>query len=459
MHMTFPTFPTDWTALAIATDVPTAPTCGTDVDSGAARCGEAYVLIAGSGIVVEAPDLALTPLTAENPVGTTHTVTATVTNPDDTPRSGVVVSFIVTGANAGASGTCVPADCTTTAAGTVTFTYTGAAAGDDTINASITVDGSRQTATAAKTWVVSALPKVSIDDIEVKEGNTGLAQPTAATFTLSLDAAATGPVTVGYATADGSATAPADYQGATGTATFATGTTTTSVTVNVVGDLVDEPDETFRLLLSAPSGATISDGEGVAKILDDDRSGAFICRAVALRMLGLEKSISNPPGSPCKDDKKSLLTLPLGSLTAKFGNTSTNQTPDSLVGTSPALGDRAEADASAATLVVPIGLKTVRASLLTAHAEARCSAPLGGTPVLTGSGHITNLTVNGVPVSVTGSGSGSVNLGVGVLHINKTIKTATTVTHRSIWFQSSLLGLGDIVVSEAKAGFTGNPCT
>ena len=64
-----------------------------------------------------------------------------------------------------------------------------------------------------------------------------------------------------------------------------------------------------------------------------------------------------------------------------------------------------------------------------------------------------------MPVSVTGSGSGSVNLGVGVLHINKTIKTATTVTHRSIWFQSSLLGLGDIVVSEAKAGFTGIPCT
>ena len=145
-----------------------------------------------------------------------------------------------------------------------------------------------------------------------------------------------------------------------------------SVLVN--GDLVDEPDEQFTVLaVGTRAGPRSSDG-GLGTILDDDRSGAFICRAIALRMLGLEKSISNPPGSPCKDDKKSLLTLPLGSLTAKFGNTSTNQTPDSLVGTSPALGDRAEADASAATLVVPIGLKTVRASLLTAHAEARCSA-------------------------------------------------------------------------------------
>ncbi|MBI5105879.1 MAG: Ig-like domain-containing protein [Solirubrobacterales bacterium] len=153
VHETFPQFPTDWSALAIATDTPTAPTCGTDVDSGAARCGEAYVLIAGSGIVSEAPNLSLDPPEATNPVGTQHTVTATVTNPDDTPRSGVEVSFVVTGANAGASGTCVPADCKTDASGNVTFTYTGAAAGDDTINAAITIDGSRQTATAAKTWV------------------------------------------------------------------------------------------------------------------------------------------------------------------------------------------------------------------------------------------------------------------------------------------------------------------
>jgi Bacterial Ig-like domain (group 1) len=152
-HETFPTFPTDWTALAVATDTPTSPTCGTDVDTGAAVCGEAYVLIAGSGIVVQSPNLSLDPVTDTNPVGTPHTVTATVTNPDDSPRAGVTVSFVVTGANGGATGTCAPATCVTGADGKVAFTYTGTAAGDDTINAAITVDGSRQTATAAKTWV------------------------------------------------------------------------------------------------------------------------------------------------------------------------------------------------------------------------------------------------------------------------------------------------------------------
>ena len=153
VHESFPTFPSDWNPLAIATDTPTKPTCGTDVDTGDPECGQAYILIAGSGIVTEAPNLSLTPATAENPVGTTHTVTATVTNPDDSPRSGVNVTFTVTGANAGATGVCNPASCNTGADGKVTFTYTGANAGDDTINASMTIDGSTQSATAAKKWV------------------------------------------------------------------------------------------------------------------------------------------------------------------------------------------------------------------------------------------------------------------------------------------------------------------
>jgi hypothetical protein len=152
VHMAFPTFPTDWSALAIATDTTDHPTCGNDVDSGAAACGEAYILIAGSGVTSTAPNLSLTPLTATNPVGTTHTVTATVTTAAGGPSAGVHVTFLVTGANAGASGVCNPASCDTDAAGHVTFTYTGTNAGDDTIHASITVGGSTQSATAAKTW-------------------------------------------------------------------------------------------------------------------------------------------------------------------------------------------------------------------------------------------------------------------------------------------------------------------
>jgi hypothetical protein len=188
VHESFPSFPTDWSPLAIATDTPTHPTCGTDVDTGAAKCGEAYLLIAGSGITSSAPNLALNPPTATNPVGTQHTVTATVTNTNGSAAAGVHVTFVVTGANAGAAGTCVPATCNSDSAGHVTFTYTGANAGDDTINASITVEGSTQTATASKTWgttddteppmcmltVKSAGPPATIQ-IMIVDGGSGLA--------------------------------------------------------------------------------------------------------------------------------------------------------------------------------------------------------------------------------------------------------------------------------------------
>ena len=157
VHETFPTYPSDWVPLALATDAPTQPTCGTDVDTSLPACGEAYILISGSGITATAPNLALTPPTTTKAVGASHTVTAAVTQSGtSTPAAGVLVTFTITGANAAAVGTCVPVSCVSDAAGQVTFTYTGTSAGDDTIYASITVSGTTQTATAAATWTTGA---------------------------------------------------------------------------------------------------------------------------------------------------------------------------------------------------------------------------------------------------------------------------------------------------------------
>ena len=90
----------------------------------------------------------LDPATATNYFGTDHTVTATVLDTSvapPVPIAGVIVSFVVTaGPNAGEAsdaGECsVNADCTTDAAGQVSWTYTDAAgvAACDTIVASIT---------------------------------------------------------------------------------------------------------------------------------------------------------------------------------------------------------------------------------------------------------------------------------------------------------------------------------
>jgi Bacterial Ig domain len=151
-HITFPTYPTDWQPLAVATDTPTQPTCGTDPNTGGTACGEAYVLVAGRGIVVTAPNLSLAPATGSDPAGGTHTVTATVTQ-SGSPLSGQNVSFAVTGQNGGVTGTCAPVSCNTNASGVVTFTYSDSnGAGTDTINASVTISGTTQHATASETW-------------------------------------------------------------------------------------------------------------------------------------------------------------------------------------------------------------------------------------------------------------------------------------------------------------------
>ncbi len=154
VHESFPTFPTDYSALAVATDTSSHPTCGIDPNTKLSACGEAYVLISGSSIVVTSGSIAVSPADSTNPVGTSHTVTANVTSAGS-PLVGKVVTFTVTGQNAGATGTCVPVGCASDSSGNVSFTYADAnGAGDDTIKASFTdAGGSLQAATAQEHWV------------------------------------------------------------------------------------------------------------------------------------------------------------------------------------------------------------------------------------------------------------------------------------------------------------------
>jgi ELWxxDGT repeat protein len=118
-------------------------------------------------------------------------------------------------------------------------------------------------------WMVTddGLPSVSVGDATVTEGHAGTRS---ATFTVTLSTASDQPVTVAYSTADGTATAGSDYQADSGTLTFAPGELSKSVTVLVNGDGLAEPNETFLVNLSAPTNATIADGQGLGTILDDE---------------------------------------------------------------------------------------------------------------------------------------------------------------------------------------------
>ena len=100
------------------------------------------------------------------------------------------------------------------------------------------------------------------------EGNSGTKT---VTLTVTLSAARTTTVTVGYATATGgTATATTDYRTTSGTLSFSAGATTRTFTITINGDVTKEPNETIRVLLSNPSGATLGDGEAIVTIVNDE---------------------------------------------------------------------------------------------------------------------------------------------------------------------------------------------
>ena len=112
-------------------------------------------------------------------------------------------------------------------------------------------------------------PSLSVADLMVTEGNTGSVN---AVFTVTLSAASSQPVSVGFTTADDTATAGSDYTAANGNVNFAAGETSKTVTVAVLGDTLDEVNESFRLVLSAPVNATLGDATGVATIVDNENA-------------------------------------------------------------------------------------------------------------------------------------------------------------------------------------------
>lgn len=111
------------------------------------------------------------------------------------------------------------------------------------------------------------LPAVSVADVTVTEGNDGT---TSMIFTVTLSAVSETQVTVNYATADGTASAGADYESKSGQLVFAPGETSKTIEVLVQGDTLDEPDETLTLTLSSAVGATLQDAAALGTIEDDD---------------------------------------------------------------------------------------------------------------------------------------------------------------------------------------------
>lgn len=128
------------------------------------------------------------------------------------------------------------------------------------------------------------LPTVTIDDVFVVEGNKGNTQMN---FTLSVSGNAIG-AKVKCETLNDTATAGSDFVAFSETIEFDSAPTKT-VTVQVIGDTLAEPNEALKLKLSNPQGILILKNQGTGTIQSDDSSLAVNDRSMN------EANIGNPP--------------------------------------------------------------------------------------------------------------------------------------------------------------------
>ena len=158
-----------------------------------------------------------------------------------------------------------------------------------------TEDG--RTFTTALATQIQGPPGLAVADAEAEE-----APGARLVFTVTLNRAASGTVTVTAATSDGTAVAGEDYVAKTKTVTFAAGETSQIVRVRVLDDAHDEGAETMTLTLSSPSGAYLADGTATGTITNTDHMPqawmARFGRTVADQVLDAVEGRMTAPRAP-----------------------------------------------------------------------------------------------------------------------------------------------------------------
>src|SRR6185369_3215712 len=114
-------------------------------------------------------------------------------------------------------------------------------------------------------------PCLSVNDVTVTEPDAGTVD---ATFTVQLSAASAQTVRVNYfmVVAQGlpPVTPGVDFESIPGTLTFLPGETPQPINEPVKGDVFDEVDQRFAVILTTPINASITDGTGIGTITDND---------------------------------------------------------------------------------------------------------------------------------------------------------------------------------------------
>ncbi|MCK9335962.1 MAG: HYR domain-containing protein, partial [Candidatus Cloacimonetes bacterium] len=138
-------------------------------------------------------------------------------------------------------------------------TFTGLAAG------SYTVIVKDDNACATTPQSVFVKPTISIGDVTVNETDGS------ATLQVTISGSVDQNVDFSWSTSDGSALAASDYSAvSTGTGSVNAGNTTTTISVDITDDAINEPQESFNVTISGLTNATVCDNTGIVTIVDDD---------------------------------------------------------------------------------------------------------------------------------------------------------------------------------------------
>jgi ELWxxDGT repeat protein/VCBS repeat-containing protein len=172
--------------------------------------------------------------------------------------------------SAGSASTPANGSVTLNANGSFTYTPNFGFGGSDSFTY-VASDGNGGTSTATASITVTSPTgptTLAISDVTLNEGDAGTSP---ATFTILRSGSNSGTSTVKYRTVNVTATGGSDFSAVALTPlSFAPGEATKTVTVAITGDTAYEKNETFKVVLSAPTGATLSDGTGIGTIVNDD---------------------------------------------------------------------------------------------------------------------------------------------------------------------------------------------
>jgi Ca2+-binding RTX toxin-like protein len=192
-----------------------------------------------------------------NPLTVNYTVGGTATNGTDYAS---IPAGVIFAANSATATVIVDPTPDTTAESNETVILTLATGTGYTVGTTTAVTG-----TITNVPATSVTSQLSINDITVVEG-----QNSNAILTVTVNNPNPQQITVNYTTAPIDATANVDYTSQTGTLTIAANTSTATISIPLLNDNLNEPDEAFTVTLSNAVNATINPDEAIGQVIITD---------------------------------------------------------------------------------------------------------------------------------------------------------------------------------------------